>query len=78
MDWRGRRLKYILVMMEDLSSFTWFKPTESCTAASTAKHLLVWSTFFGVPEAWVSDTAFRFNNCVMETLEGALRVVSGS
>ena len=30
----------VLVMMDDLSNFMWLEPTESCTAMSTAKHLL--------------------------------------
>ena len=32
--------KYILLMMDDLSNFVRFEPTESCTATSTAKHQL--------------------------------------
>ena len=36
----GDELKYILVMMDDLSNFVWLEPTESCTVAPTAKHLL--------------------------------------
>ena len=43
--------KYILVMMDDLSNFVWFERTESCTAASTAKHLLRCCKTLGVPEA---------------------------
>ena len=38
----GDGFKYILVMMDGLSNFVWLEPTESCTAASTAKHLLRW------------------------------------
>ena len=36
----GDVFKYILVVMDDLSNFVWLEPTESCAAASTAKHLL--------------------------------------
>ena len=67
-------VKYILVMMDDLSNFVWLEPTESCTTASTAKHLLRWCKTLGVPEVWVSDTASHFKNRVMKTLERALRM----
>ena len=70
----GKEFKYVLVMMDDSSNFVWLESTESCTAASTAKHLLRWCKTLGVPEVWVSDAASHFNNRVMKTLEGALRV----
>ena len=44
------RFKYILVIMDDLSNFVWLEPTQSCTAASTAKHLLRWCITLEVPE----------------------------
>ena len=70
----GDDFKYILVMTDDLSNFLCLEPTGSCTAGSTAKHLLKWRKTLGVPEVWVSDTASHFKNSVMKTLEGALRV----
>ena len=73
----GDRLKYILIMMDYLSNFVWLEPTESCTAASTAKHLLRWCKTLGAPEVWVSDNASHFKNRVTKTLEGALRVEHG-
>ena len=38
--YEGDGFRYILFVMDYLSSFVWLEPTESCTAASTAKHLL--------------------------------------
>ena len=61
-------------MIDGLSNFLWLEPTGSCTAASTAKHLLKWCKPLGVSEVWLSDTASHFKNRVMKTLEGALRV----
>ena len=61
-------------MMDDLSNFERLEPTESCTAASTAKYLLRWCKTLGVPAVWMSNTASHFNNLVMKTLERALRV----
>ena len=37
---KGDGFKSILVMMDNLSKYVWLESTESCTAASTAKHLL--------------------------------------
>ena len=47
---------------------------ESCTAASTAKHRLRWCKTLGIPEKWMGVTASHFENRIMKTLEGALRV----
>ena len=72
--YEGDGFIYRLVMMNHFSNSVGLEPTESCTAASTAKHLLRWCTTLGVPEVWMSDTASHFNNRVMKMLEGALRV----
>ena len=66
--------KYILVIMDDLSNFVWLEPTESCTEASTVKHLLRWCKTLGVPDVWMSDTASHFKNRVIKTPERELRV----
>ena len=69
----GDGFKYITVILDDLSNFMWLEPTESFTAASTAKHLLRWCKTLGVPEVCMSDTASHFKNGVIKTLEGVLR-----
>ena len=61
--------------MDDLTNFVHLQPTVSCTAASTAKHLLRWCRTLRVLEVWVSDTSSHFNKRVMKTLEGALNAV---
>ena len=58
--------------MDNLSNLVWLEPMESCTAASTTKHLLKWCRTLGVPEVWVSDTASHFKNRVVRTLERVL------
>ena len=65
---------YLLIMMDDLSNFTWMEPTGACTATLTAKHLLNWCKTLGVPDVWVSDTASHFKNKTMNALETALGV----
>lgn len=32
---------FISVMMDDLTDFLWFEPTESCTVEATARYLLL-------------------------------------
>ena len=56
---------YLLVMMDDLSIFSWMEPTGACTARITALHLLTWCKTLGLADAWVSDTATHFKNNVM-------------
>ena len=51
--------KYILVMMDDLSNFVGLEPTESCTAASTVRHLLRWCKTLEVSEVWVKDFTIK-------------------
>ena len=46
----GDAFKFILVMMDGFSNFVRLEPTESCTAASNAKHLLRWCKTLGVPD----------------------------
>ena len=70
----GDGFQDILVIMDDLSSFVWLEPTESCTAASTEKLMLRWCKTLGVPAIWVNDTSSTFKNRVMKTLKEALRV----
>ena len=48
--------------MDVLSNFVSLKPTEYCTAASTAKHLLRWCKTLRVPEVCVGDTSSHFKN----------------
>ena len=45
--YEGYGFKYILVIMDDLGNFVWLEPMESCTVASTAKHLLRWCKLWG-------------------------------
>ena len=47
--------RYILVIMDDLSSFVSMEPVVVCTAAATAESLLTWCKTLGVPRVWVSD-----------------------
>ena len=61
-------------MMDDMSNWVWFEPTEACTARLTAQHLLTWCKIIGVPEVSVSGTASHFKNQMMAALEKSLGV----
>ena len=69
-----RMVRYILVIMDDLSNFVSLEPAEACTVEVTAKYLLNWCKTMGVPRVWVSDTATHFKNCVIAQLSDALKV----
>ncbi|CAM9969575.1 unnamed protein product, partial [Sphacelaria rigidula] len=48
-------------------------PAESCTAATTAKHLLTWCKALGPQEGWVSDTVSQEDeNRVVRVLKKVL------
>lgn len=62
------------MMMNDLDNFVWLEPTKASTAALVIEHLLQWCTLLVVSDIWVSDSASRFKNRVMQALEKALNV----
>ena len=66
--------RYILVIMDDLSSFVSMEPVVVCTAEATAESLLTWCKTMGVPRVWVSDTATHFKNAILTRLREAFRV----
>lgn len=49
--------KYLHVLIEEVSGYSWLEPALACTAAVTAKHLLHWCAAMWVLRVWVSDTA---------------------
>ena len=67
-------IRYILVIIDDLSNFVLMEPVEVCTAEATAASLLTWCKTLGVPSVWVSDTATHFKNAILTRLREALRV----
>ncbi|CAM9167047.1 unnamed protein product [Sphacelaria rigidula] len=68
----GDPFKYVLVRMDDPSDFVRLEPAESCTAATTVKHLLTWCKALGPQEGGISDTASQYENRVVRVLEQAL------
>ncbi|CAM9621497.1 unnamed protein product, partial [Sphacelaria rigidula] len=70
----GCGVRYILVIMDDLSDFVALEPVAVYTAESTAASLLNWCKTLGVPRVWVSDTATHFRNAILVRLREVLHV----
>ena len=66
--------KYVMVVRDDLSSYTWLAPAESPTATHAAQTLARWFSTFRIPEVCVSDGASHFRNKIMATLADKHRV----
>ena len=60
------RYAYVLVLVDDLSSFVSLQPAASCTSEVAARSILEWVSVLGTPEVFVSDEAPHFKN---ETLK---------
>ena len=60
------RYAYVLVLVDDVSSFVSLQLTASCTSEVAARSILEWVSVLGTPEVFVSDGAPYFKN---ETLK---------
>ena len=58
----------MLVILEDVSGYTWLRPSRACTANGTVEELVRWCATFGPPTTWVSDNATHFHNRVVRKL----------
>ena len=54
--------QYLMVIVDNLSSFVWMEEAATCTAEVAARGLLRWCSVIGVPRVWVTDTAKHFKN----------------
>ena len=66
--------KYILIIRDDLSSYTWLWSADSPTAANAAEALCVWIGAFGSFTWLVSDQGAHFKNTLMNELTSELRI----
>ena len=57
--------RYVLVTLEDVSGYTWLRPSRACTANSIVEELVRSCATFGLPPTWVSDNAPHFRNRVV-------------
>ena len=66
--------EYVLVILEDVSGYTWLRPSRACTANGTVEELVGWCATFGPPITWVSDNATHFRNRTVRRIAKALGV----
>jgi RNase H-like domain found in reverse transcriptase/Reverse transcriptase (RNA-dependent DNA polymerase)/Integrase zinc binding domain/Integrase core domain/Aspartyl protease len=64
---------YVLVLKDDMSSWTRLVPCKAATAVSTAEALVSWFAEFGVVVTWVSDQGSHFKNRVIAELRQLTR-----
>ena len=69
-DWK----KYILIIRDDLSSYTWLWPTDETTAEAAAEALLHWLGVFGSMDWVVTDQGSHFKNVLIKRLTDESRV----
>ncbi len=65
------KAKYILVVKDDLSSYTWLHVAAHADAETCAAALARWIRTFGAMTHWVSDQGTHFKNQVMAALADA-------
>lgn len=65
--------KYVLIIKDDLSSYTWLYACESADAESTADALIDWFAAFGPVSQWVSDQGTHFKNELLRILKDKFR-----
>lgn len=65
--------KYVLIIKDDLSSYTWLYPCEQADAETTADALMDWFSAFEVCWQWVSDQGSHFKNELMTDLRKKLK-----
>ena len=66
--------QYVLVILEDVSGYTWLQPSRARTANGTMEDFVRWCATFGPPTTWASDNATHFGNRVVRKLAKALGV----
>lgn len=55
-------MRYVLILKDDFSGYTWLVPTSETDAETAANALLQWFASFGIARIWVSDQGSHFKN----------------
>ena len=63
---------YVLVLVDDVSSFLSLQPAASCTSEVAARSILEWVSVLGTPEVFVSDGAPHFKNKTLKLVAAKL------
>lgn len=65
--------KYLLLLRDDFSSYSWLVPFASANANNTADALIEWSTTFTAPVMLMSDCGTHFKNATVRKLARGLK-----
>ena len=68
------RFQYVLVILEDVSRYTWLRPSRAWTATGAVEEFVRWCATFGPQTTWVSDNAAHSRNGGVRKLAEALGV----
>ena len=64
---------YVLVLVDDVSSFVSLQPAASCTSEVAARNILEWVSVLGIPEVFVSDGAPHLKHETLKLVAAKLR-----
>lgn len=65
--------KYVLILKDDLSSYTWLYACDAADAETTANALIDWFAAFSPVPQWVSDQGTHFKNEIITLLKSKFR-----
>lgn len=68
------KMRYVLVMRDDFSSYVWLYPTSSATSEAVTDAVAMRTAVFGSVEWIVSDQGAHFKNMLMKALSEELRI----
>lgn len=66
------RHQYVLIIKDDLTSYTWLYACEAADAETVVDALVDWFAAFGPVKQWISDQGSHFKNRVMDCLREKL------
>ena len=65
--------RYILMLRDDVTSYSWLYPTPSTSASQAATALVDWCAAFGAPKSFMSDSPTHFKNETLRLLAKGLK-----
>lgn len=63
----GEKIRYTLIVREDLSGYPWLQSAEQADSETTADHLMDWFEAFGVERSWFSDPGSNIKNKLVKS-----------
>lgn len=63
-----KKMKYLLVVKDDISSYCWLWPSVSAESSHVASELSRWIQTLPIMNMWVSDQGSHFKNSVIRDI----------